>query len=142
MTFKPGADGTMSVSKVECKALIRGKGEIRFDVYKHLAPVTVSAILRELPINARVTIYPGAMICLLTGIKAGVEKQRFEFARGEVAFLPANGSLCFFMANAKSQSPLNPVGKVESDLAVLQGLAVGDSMEINQLRVASEGAQT
>ncbi len=65
----------MSVSKVECKAVIRGKGEVKFDIFKHLAPVTVSAILRELPINARVTIYPRAMICLLTGIKAGVEKQ-------------------------------------------------------------------
>jgi len=132
----------MSVSKVECKAVIRGKGELGFDLYKHLAPVTVSSIMRELPINARVTIYPRAMVCLLTGIKAGVEKQRFEFAKGEVAFLPANGSLCFFMANAKSQSPLNPVGKIEGDLSILGGLAAGDSMQIVQLREVSEGAQT
>ncbi|MGD0638421.1 MAG: cyclophilin-like family protein [Nitrososphaerales archaeon] len=132
----------MSVSKVECKAVIRGKGEVKFDVFKHLAPVTVSAILRELPINARVTIYPKAMICLLTGIKAGVEKQRFEFAKGDIAFLPANGSLCFFLANAKSQSPLNPIGKLEADLGVLSGLSAGDTMEIIQLREVSEGAQT
>ena len=132
----------MSVSKVECKAVIRGKGEVKFDVFKHLAPVTVSAILRELPINARVTIYPKAMICLLTGIKAGVEKQRFEFTKGDIAFLPANGSLCFFLANAKSQSPLNPIGKLEADLGVLAGLSAGDTMEIIQLREVSEGAQT
>ncbi len=132
----------MSVSKVECKAVIRGKGEVKFDIFKHLAPVTVSAILRELPINARVTIYPRAMICLLTGIKAGVEKQRFEFTKGDVAFLPANGSLCFFLANAKSQSPLNPIGKLEVDLGVLSGLSAGDTMEIIQLREVSEGAQT
>ena len=132
----------MSVSKVECKAVVRGKGEVKFDIFKHLAPVTVSAILRELPINARVTIYPRAMICLLTGIKAGVEKQRFEFTKGDVAFLPANGSLCFFLANAKSQSPLNPIGKLEPDLGVLAGLSAGDTMEIIQLREVSEGAQT
>lgn len=132
----------MSVSKVECKAVIRGKGEVKFDIFKHLAPVTVSAILRELPINARVTIYPRAMICLLTGIKAGVEKQRFEFTKGDIAFLPANGSLCFFLANAKSQSPLNPIGKLEADLGVLAGLSAGDTMEIIQLREVSEGAQT
>jgi hypothetical protein len=132
----------VSVSKVECKAVIRGKGEVKFDVFKHLAPVTVSAILRELPINARVTIYPKAMICLLTGIKAGVEKQRFEFAKGDIAFLPANGSLCFFLANAKSQSPLNPIGKLETELGVLSGLSAGDTMEIIQLREVSEGAQT
>ena len=120
----------MSVSKVECKAVIRGKGEVKFDIFKHLAPVTVSAILRELPINAHVTMYPKAMICLLTGIKAGVEKQRFEFAKGDIAFLPANGSLCFFLANAKSQSPLNPIGKLETDIGVLSGLSAGDTMEI------------
>jgi len=132
----------LSVSKVECKAVVRGKGEMKFDLYKHLAPVTVSAILRELPINARATIYPRAMICLLTAIKSGVEKQRFEFTRGDVAFLPANGSLCFFLANAKSQSPLNPIGKLEVDLGVLSGLSAGDTMEIIQLREVSEGAQT
>ncbi len=132
----------MSVSKVECRAIVRGKGELKFDVYKHLAPVTVSAVLRELPINARVTIYPRAMVCLLTGIKAGVEKQRFEFTKGDVAFLAANGSLCFFLSNAKSQSPLNPLGKVEGGLEVFESLSAGDSMEIVQVREVSEGAQT
>lgn len=132
----------MSVSKVECKAVVRGKGEVKFDIFKHLAPVTVSAILRELPINAWVTIYPRAMICLLTGIKAGVEKQRFEFSKGDVAFLPANGSLCFFLANAKSQSPLNPIGKVDVDMGLLGGLSAGDTMEVVQVREVSEGAQT
>jgi uncharacterized protein len=132
----------MSVSKVECKATIRGKGELKFDVYKHLAPVTVSAILRELPINSRVTIYPKAMVCVLTGIKAGVEKQRFEFTKGDVAFLAANGSLCFFISNAKSQSPLNPIGKVDGSLELLESLSAGDSMEIVQVREVSEGDQT
>ncbi len=132
----------MSVSKVECKAVVRGKSEMKFDLYKHLAPVTVSAILRELPINARATIYPRAMICLLTPIKCGVEKQRFEFAKGDVAFLPANGSLCFFLANAKSQSPLNPIGKIEGSLSVLESLSAGDTIEIVQVREVSEGAQT
>jgi hypothetical protein len=59
-----------------------------------------------------------------------------------VAFLPANGSLCFFLANAKSQSPLNPIGKIEAELGVLGGLSAGDTMEIIQVREVSEGAQT
>lgn len=137
-----GRRSRVSVSRVECRAVVRGRGEVKFDVYKHLAPVTVSAVLRELPINARVTIYPRAMVCLLTGIKAGVEKQRFEFAKGDVAFLPANGSLCFFLSNAKSQSPLNPLGKVEEGQEVFARLSAGDSMEIHQVREVSEGAQT
>jgi uncharacterized protein len=132
----------MSVSKVECKASIRGKGELMVDLYKHLAPVTVSSILRALPMNARVTIYPKAMVCILTGLKTGVEKQRLEYSKGEVAFLPANGSLCFFMSAVKSQSPLNPVGKISSNAELLEKLSAGDVVEIVQVREIEAGAQT
>jgi uncharacterized protein len=123
----------VSVSRVECKVTVRGKGEIVIELYKHLAPVTVYAIMRALPINSRVTIYPRAMVCVLTNLRTGVEKQRFEFSRGEIAFLAANGSICFFMANAKSQSPLNPIGKIQSNTELLDGLSPGDVMGIVQL---------
>lgn len=132
----------MSVSKVECKAVVRGKGEFTLDLYKHLAPVTVSALLRALPLSARVTIYPRAMVCILTGLKTGVEKPKLEYVKGEVAFLPANGSLCFFTGPAKSQSPLNPVGSVQSNLELLQKLSPGDVIEITQVREIEADVQT
>ena len=133
---------SLSVSRIECKALVRAKGEVKVDLYRHLAPVTVTAILTELPINGRVTVYPRAMVCLLTGIKAGVEKPRHEFSKGDVAFLAATGSVCFFLSSATSKAPLNPLGKVDGDLAVLERVSVGDSMEFVQVREVSEGAQT
>lgn len=123
----------VSVSRVECKVAVRGKGEMVIELYKHLAPLTVSAIMRGLPMNSRVTIYPRAMVCVLTGLRTGVEKHRFEFSKGEIAFLAANGSICFFMANAKSQSPLNPIGKVQSNVELLERLSPGDVMEIGQV---------
>lgn len=132
----------MSVSKVECKAVVKGKGEFTLDLYKHLAPVTVSALMRTLPLSARVTIYPRAMVCILTGLKTGVEKPKLEYAKGEVAFLPANGSLCFFMGPAKSQSPLNPVGSIQSNLELLQKLSPGDVIEITQVREIEAGVHT
>jgi hypothetical protein len=69
--------------------------------------VTVASLIDEFPVSARVMIYPGAMITLLTKIKVGVEKQRKEFSKGDVAFLAANGSICIFLANVKSERPLN-----------------------------------
>ncbi len=132
----------MSVSKVECKGTVRGKGEFTLDLYKHLTPVTVSAILRELPISGRVTIYPRAMVCILTGLKTGVEKPKLEYTKGEVAFLPANGSLCFFTGPAKSQSPLNPVGSIQTNVELLQRLSAGDVIEITQVREIEAAAQT
>jgi len=121
-----------SVSRVECKVTVRGKGEFVVEMYKHLAPITVNAIMRVLPMSSRVTVYPRAMVCVLTGIKTGVEKHRFEFSKGEIAFLAANGSICFFTANVKSASPLNPVGKLQANNEVLEKLTAGDVMEISQ----------
>lgn len=121
-----------SVSRVECKVNVRGKGEFVIELYKHLAPITVNAIIRALPLSSRVTIYPRAMVCVLTGITTGVEKQRFEFSKGEIAFLAANGSICFFTANVKSARPLNPVGKLQANTQVLERLAPGDVMDLAQ----------
>jgi len=132
----------MSVSKIECRATVRGKGELTLDLYKHLAPVTVSSILRALPLNARVTIYPKAMICILTGLRTGVEKHKLDYARGDIAFLAANGSLCFFMTPVRSQSPLNPVGNITNNAELLEKLSPGDVIELVQVREVEAGAQT
>jgi len=132
----------MSVSKVECSASVRGKGKFSLELYRHLAPVTVSAILEALPIVSRATIYPGAMVTLLTNIRVGVEKPRSEFMRGDVAFLPANGSICVFVTSAKSARPLNPVGKVESGLENLERSSVGDVIEISPAQTASAEPQS
>jgi hypothetical protein len=120
----------MSVSKIECAAAVRGKGTFTLGLYRHLAPVTVTAILGELPIASRAMISPG-MIMLMTKIKTGVEKQRMEFSKGDVAFLAATGSICVFLKNVKSERPLNPIGKVEDGLEVLQQAAAGDVVQIS-----------
>jgi hypothetical protein len=131
----------MSVSKVECSVTIRGKGKLTLGLYRHLAPVTVTALLDEFPLASRAMITPGAMLTLLTKIKIGVEKQRLEFSKGDVAFLAANGSLCIFLANVKSQRPLNPVGKVEEGLEVLQKAVSGDVVEISGPAAQTAGVQ-
>jgi uncharacterized protein len=121
----------VSVSKIECGATVRGKGKFTLGLYRHLAPVTVAALLDELPLSSRATVYPRAMVTLLTKIKIGVEKQRLEFSKGDIAFLAANGSICFFLANAKSQRPLNPIGKIEDGLELLATVTAGDVVEIS-----------
>jgi hypothetical protein len=131
----------MSVSKVECAASVRGKGKFTLGLYRHLAPVTVTALLDEFPLASRAMVYSGAMITLLTTIKIGVEKQRMEFSKGDIAFLAANGSICIFLANVKSERPLNPVGKIEKGLDVLQTVASGDVMEIYAPGAQEAGVQ-
>lgn len=124
----------MSVSKIDCVAALRGKGEARVSLFRHLAPVTVNAIIRELPISSRVTVYSKAMVCLMTALRLGVEKQKYEFSKSDVAFVPATSSVCFFFSNAKSERPLNPVGRIEEGLEKLERASAGDVIELKAIR--------
>lgn len=126
-TQTPPAAG--SVSKVECVATVGGKGKGTLAFYRHLAPVTVNAILRSLPSDSRVNLQP-SMVCLFTDLKVGVEKPRERFARGDVAYLPSGGLICVFLGDTKSERPLNLVGKVESGMELFGSIARGDVVHL------------
>ena len=119
-----------SVSKVECIASFRGKGEARISLFRHLAPLTVNALLRAMPFDSRVTIQP-PLASLFAELRVGVEKPRGQYARGDVAFLPSGGLLCIFLGDARSDRPLNPVGKVEVGLELFEALKPGDVVHMS-----------
>lgn len=119
-----------SVSKIECIAAVAGRGEARLSLYRHLAPLTVNAVLRSLPFDSRVTLQP-AIVCLFADFRVGVEKPRVQFARGDVAFLPSGGLLCVFLGEAKSDRPLNPVGKVETGAETFDAVRRGDVVRLS-----------
>jgi hypothetical protein len=118
-----------SVSKIECAATVGGKGKGTLSLYRHLAPVTVNAILRSLPRDSRVNLQP-SMVCLFTDLRIGVEKPKRQFARGDVAYFPSGGLICLFLGDAKSDRPLNPVGKVESGMEVFDSITRGDVVHL------------
>ena len=124
-----------SVSKVECTATVGGKGKGTVAFYRHLAPVTVNAILRILPNDSRVNLQP-SMVCLFTDLRVGVEKPRTQFVRGDVAYLPSGGLICVFLGGAKSDRPLNPVGKVESGMDTFDSIRRGDVVHLALLEPA------
>lgn len=132
------AQGAGSVSRIECVAQVKGKGEAKVALFRHLAPLTVNAILHSLPLDSRVSVYP-AMTSLFTTLQVGVEKPRTAFERGDVAFLAGGGLLCIFLKGARSDRPLNPVGKVEAGAELFDGIRPGD---VVRLYLASPLAET
>ncbi len=118
-----------SVSKVECLASVNGKGEGTISLFRHLAPLTVNAVLRSLPFDSRVSLQP-AMVCLFTQLRVGVEKPRTQFTRGDVAFLPSGGLICVFLGDARSDRPLNPIGKVEKGMESFDAIRPGDVVSL------------
>jgi hypothetical protein len=109
---------------------VSGKGEAKVSFFRHLAPLTVNSILRTIPFDSRVSLqHP--MVCLFTQLRVGVEKPRTQFVRGDIAFLPSGGLVCIFVGDARSDRPLNPVGKVESGVEMFDGIRPGDVVRLN-----------
>ena len=121
-----------SVSKIELAASVDGKGDGVVSLFRHLAPLTVNAVVRSLPFDSRVTLQPPT-VCLFTQLRVGVEKPRTQFARGDVAFLPSGGLICVFLGEARSDRPLNPLGKVEKGIEVFDAVRPGDVVRLRQV---------
>jgi hypothetical protein len=119
-----------SVSRVDCVASFARGGRAKISLYRHLSPLSINAIMRILPVDSRVNVQPG-MRCLFTPLKVGVEKSRASFVRGDVALLASGGLICVFVQEAKSDHPLNPLGKVDEGLELFEGMKPGDSVRLS-----------
>ncbi len=71
------------------------------------------------------------MRCLFTPLKVGVEKPRTSFVIGDVALLASGGLICVFLQEARSDRPLNPLGKVEERLDLFEGTKPGDTVRLS-----------
>ncbi|HKT21420.1 MAG TPA: hypothetical protein VJR06_02175, partial [Nitrososphaerales archaeon] len=58
-------------------------------------------------------------------------------ARGDVAFLPSGGLVCVFTGSARSDRPLNPLGKVESGIELFDAIRPGDVIRISAPKAAA-----
>lgn len=121
-----------SFSRIPIVISILRKGDAEGEVFRHLAPATLSALLSRMPINGRVTRFDDAFVYILTGVVAGVEKAKKEFRRGELAFLSLNGALCIFLKDSSVAKPMNPIGKVTSGLELIEKASKGDVLTIKR----------
>jgi len=118
---------------MEMVANVPGKGLIRASVFKHLSPVTLSRILREVPITGRVNFYERDFLYILTNVVSGEEKSRKEFTKGQIAFMPSGSSICFFLKDIRSYKPMNLLGEITQGSEVLESCTRGDSIRIEKI---------
>ena len=95
----------MSISSVSKKQLIleinEKKQKFLVILKRHLSPRTVGTIMRSLAVGRSCSYYWGKVLFILKHtIDSGTERARTEFKKGDVAFLPSSGSLCFFTHDA------------------------------------------
>jgi len=115
-----------SVSKIKLILEIRGKSKLECEFKRHLSPRTVGILTRSLPLEGNAHRLGNNILYMESPINSGVERQRKEFTKGDVAFLPNNGCICFFSNDTKSDKPMTPLGKVISNIDELAKVKSGD----------------
>jgi len=115
-----------SLSRIPIRIEVSDKGYVEAEFARHLAPSTVSSLLRHLPLSGRAA-WLGDFLYIVTGLALGAEKQRREFKEGELAFMVLNGGVGVFLKDMKGV-PMNPVGRVISGLSILKGVKPGDTL--------------
>ena len=121
---------TLSVSKKQLILEIRGKGKIKCDLKRHLSPRTVGVIMRSIPLEGHVHLLGKSILYFETSVDSGTERARTEFKKGDVAFLPSSGSICFFTRDVVFAKTMTPIGKLGDNIDMLNDVKSGDVLSI------------
>jgi hypothetical protein len=119
-----------SVSRKQIILEIQGKVKISCDLKRHLSPRTVGTIMRSLPLEGHAHLLGKSILYFETTIDSGIERARTEFKKGDVAFLPSSGSVCFFIADVVSGKTMTPIGKLIDNIDALKDVKSGDVFRI------------
>lgn len=130
-----------SFSRVPLTIRIMGKGDIKGEIIRHLSPSTASTLIRRGKVSGRVTLEPGSVV-IITNIKAGPEKPKYQFTAGDIAYLPLNGAIYIFLAGTTASRPMNHVGRVLSDGELLKKIGRGDTIVFEVEAAASQLASS
>ncbi len=121
-----------SVSKINLVLSLKGRAHMTLELKRHLAPKTVGAILRALPLESNAHMMGTSIAFMDTALTAGGEKLRTQFKKGDAGFMASNGSICFFLEDVTSSKPMTLVGKVTSNLDALTTIKPGDIFSVAQ----------
>jgi hypothetical protein len=86
-----------------------------------LAPLIIEDIKSILPTEGRSALMRGEMKITL-GIMRGNTKPTKDVSRGDVAYMPLGDSLCIYLKDMETYSPVNIIGKITSENDVLENL--------------------
>lgn len=121
-----------SVSQLDLVLSLKGKAKIGLELKRHLAPKTVGGVSRYIPVEGNAHMMGTSIAYFDTAIKTGGEKLRTQFKKGDVCFLAANGSICFFVDDVPVTKPMTLIGKITSNLEELRNVKPGDIFAITQ----------
>ena len=121
-----------TVSRIDLILEINGTERIQCQLKRHLSPMTVGLITRMLPLKGNVHHMGQSVVYFETRINSGIERKRTDFKKGDIAFLPTEGSICFYMDDVIGEKPMTIVGKITGDVKKLKTIKASDVLSLSR----------
>jgi len=118
-----------SLSRVAIKFIIEGVGEAEGELIRYLAPRTVDAIVKRLPIEGRAALWKEEVYFEIP-VKAGEEKAKPTVKKGDIAYWPMGNALCVFYGHSQPYSPVNIVGRITKSLELFARVKSGSVIRV------------
>lgn len=120
-----------SVSRIKLVADVVGKGAAYCELIRHLAPLSSNALLKGLPVSDRIHRFEDKFVYIETKLIVGAEKAKVKFKRGDIAFLPSNGAVCFILKDCNTQ-PMNTIGRITNNIEAIEQVQTGDIIALKK----------
>ena len=101
-----------TVSRFDVILKINDVENIQCQLKRHLSPTTVGLIMRLLPLSGNAHQMGKSIVYFETSINSGIERKKTDFKSGDIAFLPTEGCVCFYINDVYDGKPMTPIGKI------------------------------
>ncbi len=121
-----------SVSRIPVRFIIENVGQAEGELIRHLAPRTVDAIVKKLPLEGRAALWKEEVYFDIA-VTMGEEKAKQNVKRGDVAYWPMGNALCIFYGETQPYSPVNIVGQVLKNLELFGRVKSGAVIRVERV---------
>ncbi len=118
-----------SISRIPVKFIIEKIGEAEGEFIRHLAPRTVNAILKRLPMEGRAALWKEEIYFEIP-VMMGEEKAKPIVKKGDVTYWPMGHALCVFHGESQPYSPVNIVGRILRKLELFSQVKSGTVIRV------------
>jgi hypothetical protein len=121
-----------SVSRIPIKFIIEKPSEAEGELVRHLAPRTIDAITKRLPLEGRAALWKEEVYFEII-VKAGEEKAKPTVEKGTIAYWPMGSAICIFYGESQPYSPVNIIGTITKNLELWKQVKSGTKIRIEKL---------
>lgn len=121
-----------SVSRIPIRLVVEGVGEAKGELIRFLAPRTVDALTRKLPVEGRAALWKNE-VYFEVPLQIGEEKAKNTARKGTIGYWPMGRAFCIFYDEARPYSAVNYIGKVTENLGIFSEVKSGTKIAVERI---------